>query len=115
MILRKWDEIQKEDLSPLVGRQTLHGETMTVARFHLKKGAVVPTHSHANEQITMVQQGRMRFVIDGKEIVAEGGQLLQIPPNAPHMAEAIEDTIAVDVFSPVRADWLRGDDAYLRK
>ena len=57
----------------------------------------------------------MRFVLGGKEVILSAGETLQIPPNVPHSAEALEDAVAVDVFSPPREDWIRGDDAYLRK
>jgi quercetin dioxygenase-like cupin family protein len=76
---------------------------------------VVPEHSHPNEQISMLDQGSLRFVIAGQEILVKAGEVLRIPPHVPHSAEALEDAVAVDLFSPVREDWIRGDDAYLRK
>ena len=88
---------------------------MTVARLYLRKGSSVPEHSHHNEQISMIEQGSLKFVIGGQEIVLKAGQVLRIPPNLPHSAEAMEDSVAVDLFSPPREDWIRGDDAYLRK
>jgi unsaturated pyranuronate lyase len=109
-----WRDVVDEQLNPLVSRQTIHGETMTVARFRLRKGAVVPIHHHANEQISMIEQGKIRFVIAGEEQIVESGEAITIPPHAPHSAEAIEDSVAVDVFSPVRQDWISGEDAYLR-
>ena len=115
MSLYQWDEIQLEQMNPLCTRQVIHAETMTVARIGLKKGAVVPTHSHVNEQITLLQSGKLRFVIDGNEQVLVAGQAMTIPPNAPHMVETLEDSVAIDLFSPCREDWKRGDDAYLRK
>ena len=63
----------------------------------------------------MMEQGALRFVLAGEEVILKAGQVLRIPPHVPHSAEALEDSIAVDLFSPVREDWLRGDDAYLRK
>ena len=88
---------------------------MTMARLRFRKGFVVPSHSHANEQITTIEQGAMLFVTPSERITVRGGESLVIPPNVPHSAEALEDCVAVDVFSPVREDWVRGDDAYLRK
>ncbi len=88
---------------------------MTVARLYLRKGSSVPEHSHHNEQISMIEQGSLKFVIAGQETVVKAGQVLRIPPNVPHSAEALEDSVAVDLFSPPREDWIRGDDAYLRK
>jgi len=109
-----WTEIPEEHMSAAISRQVIHGETMTMARIRLRKGAVVPLHQHTNEQISMVESGLMRFVISGEERILRGGETLTIPPNAPHLVEALEDSRALDVFSPVREDWIRGDDAYLR-
>jgi quercetin dioxygenase-like cupin family protein len=114
MALHSWDKIPKEQMNPLLARQAIHGQTMTVARIELNKGCFVPEHSHANEQISMIEKGRLKFVLAGKEIVVAEGEALQIPPHVPHSAEALEDSVAVDLFSPPREDWIRGDDAYLR-
>lgn len=115
MNVYRWELIEKEQMNPLVSRQVIHGETMTVARIHLSRGAVVPLHSHPNEQITLLQSGRLRFTIGDEERVIEAGETVQIPPEAPHSVEALEDSLAVDLFCPVREDWIRGDDAYLRR
>lgn len=115
MKIYKWDEIEKEQLNPLFSRQVIHGEKMTVARIHLGKGAVVPEHRHANEQITTLERGRLRFQVAGREVVLEAGQTLAVEPDVPHGVEALEDSVALDLFSPAREDWQRGDDAYLRK
>ncbi len=114
MKLYNWREVPEELLNPTISRQMIHGETMTVARLRLRKGAVVPLHQHVNEQISMVESGKLRFVIAGEERILTGGEALTIPPNAPHWVEALEDSLATDLFSPVREDWIRGDDAYLR-
>jgi quercetin dioxygenase-like cupin family protein len=110
----QWNGVPIENMSPLVSRQVIHGETITVARLVLKKGAFVPLHSHINEQISTIESGSLRFVVDGKEIIVRAGETLVIPPNVPHLAEAHEDCTAIDTFSPIREDWIRGDDAYLR-
>jgi quercetin dioxygenase-like cupin family protein len=115
MQVHSWEQIEKEQLNPLSRRQVIHGETMTVARIHLKKGCVVPQHNHHNEQISMVEQGSLRFNLDGAERVLGAGELVRIPPNLPHSVQALEDCVVVDLFSPPREDWIRGDDAYLRK
>jgi quercetin dioxygenase-like cupin family protein len=115
MQLYEWNRIEKEQMSPSFARQVIHGETMTVARVYLKQGCLVPEHSHHNEQLSMLEQGSLRFVIGGVEKLVKAGQVLRIPPHVPHSAEALEDSIAVDLFSPIREDWIRGDDAYLRK
>ena len=114
MKLYNWSQIPEEQLNHLISRQMINGETMTVARIHLRKGAVVPLHQHPNEQISMVEHGRLRFVIAGEERIVQEGDMVAIPSNAPHLVEALEDSLATDLFSPVREDWIRGDDAYLR-
>lgn len=110
----EWIAIPVEHMNDLVTRQVIHGETMTIARLLLRKGAFVGLHSHVNEQISTIESGSLRFEVGGKEIVVCAGESLIIPPNVPHLAEAQEDCVATDVFSPVRQDWIDGDDAYLR-
>jgi quercetin dioxygenase-like cupin family protein len=115
MQLYEWDRIKKEQMNPLFARQVIHGRTMTVARLDMRKGCAVPEHSHHNEQISMIERGSLRFVLGGVEKIVKAGEVLQIPPDLPHSAEALEDSVAVDLFSPPREDWIRGEDAYLRK
>ena len=114
METKRWSEEPEEQLSPSIGRRMLHTETMTIAWITLAKGAVVPRHQHPNEQIATVLEGRLRFLIDGKEIFAASRESVPLAANVPHEVEALEDSVVLDVFSPVRDDWVRGDDAYLR-
>jgi quercetin dioxygenase-like cupin family protein len=109
-----WISVELEQLTPLLQRQFLVGRDIMVARVLLKKGCIVPEHSHINEQVTYILDGALKFWIDGKEIVVRGGEVLTIPPNMPHKAEALQDTIDLDVFTPPRADWISKDDRYLR-
>lgn len=109
-----WRVIPVEFLNPLVSRQVLHGDTVTLARLTMKSGAVVARHSHPNEQITTVESGRLRFVFDEGSAEVGTGECLQIPSGVPHAVTALEDSVALDVFCPVREDWIRGEDAYLR-
>jgi quercetin dioxygenase-like cupin family protein len=111
----RWENVQKEELNPQLGRQVIHADHMTVARMYLRKGCLVPEHSHHNEQISMMEQRSAKFVLAGAERVMHAGEVIRIPPNVPHYVEALEDTIALDLFSPRREDWIRGDDSYLRK
>jgi quercetin dioxygenase-like cupin family protein len=110
-----WDTVEVEILTPLFHRQLIVGEEIMLARIVLKKGCVVPWHSHVNEQVSSIFEGVLKFWIDGKEIVVRSGEVLTIPPNMPHKAEALEDTLAIDVFNPPRADWIHKTDSYLRK
>jgi quercetin dioxygenase-like cupin family protein len=114
MASHAWDQIPVEQMNPLVTRQVIHSENLTVARLQLKTGAVVPEHHHENEQISMVMEGRIRFTVAGVDTILTAGQILGIPPNLPHSVETLADCVAVDLFSPRREDWIRGDDAYLR-
>ena len=109
-----WNSVPIETLNPLLGRHFVVGQNIMLARVLLKKGCIVPEHSHPNEQLTYIAAGALKFWIDGKEIVVNAGECLTIPPNMPHKAEAIEDTVDFDVFDPPRADWMSGTDAYLR-
>jgi quercetin dioxygenase-like cupin family protein len=111
----KWNEIEVEDLSALIGRQMIVGTNLMVARVLLKRGAKVPLHSHHNEQVTYVLEGALHFFIDGREITVSSGEVLCIPPHMPHEAIALEDTVDLDIFNPPRQDWIDKDDAYLRQ
>ena len=110
-----WSAVRLEDLNPLLQRQFVVGQNIMISRVLLKKGCVVPEHSHVNEQLTYILEGALKFWIDGKEIVVRAGEVLAIPSNMPHKAEALEDTVDLDVFNPPRADWINGTDKYLRK
>jgi len=114
MEVRRWHEEPIEELTPLLGRQLLHTETMTIGRIILAAGASVPSHHHVHEQVANVLAGRLRFDIGGEELVVSAGESVFIPSEVPHAVEALEDSVVLDVFSPVRDDWVRGDDAYLR-
>jgi len=109
-----WDVIEKEEVNPLLHRHFVVGNQSMLARVLLKKGCVVPEHSHVNEQITFIAEGALKFWIDGQVIVVRAGEVLVIPANMPHKAEAVEDTVDFDVFCPPRADWIRKTDRYLR-
>lgn len=105
-----------EALNPLIDRQMVYGEQSMLARILLRKGALVPRHSHANEQITYILEGVLRFTFDDGQVITVGaGETLVIPSHVPHQAEALEDTVDLDVFCPPRADWIAKTDAYLRK
>jgi unsaturated pyranuronate lyase len=109
-----WHTIPLEDLNPLLRRQFVVGQEIMLARVLLKKGCIVPEHSHHNEQLTYVLDGALKFWIDGQELVVHAGEVLCIPAHMPHKAEALEDTVDLDVFNPPRADWIDKTDQYLR-
>jgi quercetin dioxygenase-like cupin family protein len=102
-----WNLLTPEQVNPQITRKAIHSGSMTIARLELQKDAVVPSHSHHHEQITMVERGALRFAIGGGEKVVRAGESLVIPPHMPHGVVALEDTVVVDIFSPSREDWPR--------
>jgi quercetin dioxygenase-like cupin family protein len=109
-----WDSVELEHLNPLLKRQFVVGENVMVARVLLKRGCVVPLHSHHNEQITYILEGALKFGLNDQEITVRAGEVLCIPPNVPHEAVALEDTVDLDIFTPPREDWIAKTDTYLR-
>jgi quercetin dioxygenase-like cupin family protein len=110
----QWDTLPTESLNPLISRQMVVGDKVMVARVLIKKGGVVPMHHHHNEQISYIESGALLFNIEGRDITVRAGEFLCIPPNVPHTAVALEDTVDIDLFTPPREDWLQGSDQYLR-
>lgn len=110
-----WDAVELERMSDVISRKVISGEKAMVAQVFLKKDAVVPEHHHESEQITYILEGALKFELEGKEVVVRAGEVLHIPSNVPHRAVALEDTLDLDIFSPIRTDWLTKDDSYLRR
>lgn len=117
----RWEDLPRERVTDDIHRRLITGDRMMIAHVYLDKGAIVPTHQHENEQITYILDGALRFWIgaeddpDRQELVVRAGEVLHIPSNVPHKAEALEDTFDVDVFDPPRQDWLDGTDSYFQK
>ena len=107
----RWDDVSSEQINKDIARRFVSGDSVTIGRFELKKGGVVPSHAHVNEQVSMVMSGALLFRIDGRETVVKAGELLQIPANVPHEVEVLEDAVAIDVFSPVRQDWIQNPES----
>jgi len=110
-----WESVPLEVMSEMISRKVISGEKAMVAQVFLKRGAVVPEHHHESEQITYILEGALKFELEGQEVIVRKGQVLRIPSNAPHRAVALEDTLDLDIFSPIRTDWLTRNDAYLRR
>jgi quercetin dioxygenase-like cupin family protein len=110
-----WDAVPLETMSDVISRRVFSGEKAMVAQVYLKKDAVVPLHQHESEQITYIMEGALKFELEGREVTVRKGELLLIPSNVPHRAVALEDTLDLDIFAPIRQDWLKKDDSYLRK
>lgn len=112
-----WEQMPRETVSPQLDRRLITGDQMMLAHVYLKDGCIVPKHSHVNEQLTYILEGALKFWIgddESQEIMVRAGEVLHIPSNVPHKAQAIGDTLDVDVFSPPRQDWLDKTDSYLR-
>jgi quercetin dioxygenase-like cupin family protein len=110
-----WDTVPLEVMSEVISRKVISGQKAMVAQVFLKKDAVVPEHQHESEQITYILEGALKFELEGQEVIVRQGEVLHIPSNVPHRAVALEDTLDLDIFSPIRIDWLSKDDAYLRR
>jgi quercetin dioxygenase-like cupin family protein len=110
-----WDTVKKEQLNDKFWRKVVNGEKITAAQLGLSKGALVPLHHHESEQVSIVVQGAIKFEVEGKEVTVRGGEVLVIPSNLPHNALALEDSSVIEIFSPIRRDWMTGTDNYLRK
>jgi quercetin dioxygenase-like cupin family protein len=110
----RWEDVEMESVTPSLSRKLITGDRMMLAQVFLDRGSVVPMHSHENEQLTYILEGALRFWIgeEREEIIVRAGEVLVIPSHVPHMAEALEDTLDVDIFSPPRQDWLDGSDTY---
>lgn len=100
-----WEQVPREELGPLLTRQVVHTPSMTVLRVTFKQGAVVPLHQHVHEQVTMLLSGRLRVELNGEESVLLAGELARVPSNLPHLVEALEDSVGIDIFTPARTDW----------
>ncbi len=117
--LHRWEALPREKLTEKLERRLITGDRMMIAHIYLKKGCLVPRHQHENEQITYVLEGALRFRLGEEpamqQVDVRSGEVLHIPSNLPHSAEALEDTLDVDIFDPPRRDWLDGTDHYLRQ
>jgi quercetin dioxygenase-like cupin family protein len=114
----RWEEMPKEKLSNFIDRRMITGDKAMLTHVYIKKGGIVPLHHHENEQITYILEGALKFWVgseDAEPIIVRAGEVLVLPSNLPHKAEALEDTLDVDIFTPPRQDWLEGTDDYLRQ
>ena len=112
--LYNWDDVLLENVRDGISRRFIAGDREMLAQIYLKRGAIVPTHSHESEQLTYVLSGALKFTLGNREITVGPGQVLRIPSWMPHSAEALEETFELDLFSPIRQDWIDGTDDYFR-
>jgi unsaturated pyranuronate lyase len=114
-IHHRWSAIAQEQINASIARQFITAERITLGRFELKAGGVVPRHAHENEQVSYVLSGALLFHFDDRDATVRGGEVMQIPPNVAHAVDVIEDCVVIDVFSPLRQDWLDKTDAYFTR
>jgi quercetin dioxygenase-like cupin family protein len=100
-----WDQVPKEVVSPLLTRQMIHTPHMTILRVTFKQGGIVPLHQHIHEQVTLPMQGTLRVELEGKEFILNAGDVFRIPSDVPHLVEALEDSVGIELFTPAREDW----------
>ncbi len=108
--VHRWDEIALEKITEMISQKIVAGEREMLAQIYLKRGALVPMHSHESEQMTYILQGALKVIVGGEVVTVREGEVLHVPSWISHQAEALEDTFELDVFSPVRQDWLHGED-----
>jgi quercetin dioxygenase-like cupin family protein len=104
--VHRWDEIALDKITEMISQKIITGEREMLAQIYLKRGALVPMHAHESEQMTYILQGALKCLVAGEEIMVREGEVLHIPSGTPHQAEALEDTFELDVFSPIRQDWV---------
>lgn len=113
--LYRFDDIELEKVTEMISRKVISGDRQTLAQIYLKRGAVVPMHSHESEQMTYVLSGALKFLVEEKEVVVREGEVIHLHSWLPHEAEALEDTFTMDIFSPIRQDWLDHTDDYFHQ
>ena len=114
----RWEDMPREKVTDMLERRLITGDRTMLAQIFLKKGCIVPKHSHENEQITYILEGALKFTLgenQDRELTVSAGEVLHLPSNLPHRADALEDTVNIDVFTPPRQDWLDKTDDYLRQ
>ena len=107
--LHRWDEIALEKITEMISQKIIAGDREMLAQIYLKRGALVPVHAHESEQMTYILQGALKVTVGRDEITVREGEVLHIPSGVLHQSEALEDTFELDVFSPVRQDWVKND------
>lgn len=115
MSFHRWNDVPEEKVTEKLSRKLISGSRIMLAQVFLKKGCVVSAHRHENEQMTYILSGALKLQLPDREVVVREGEVLHVPSNVEHSALALEDTLDLDIFSPIREDWLTGKDDYLRK
>lgn len=101
-----WSELELDKVTELISRKLVAGDRQMLAQVYLKRGALVPLHRHDSEQMTYVLDGLLKVRVDGEEVIVRDGEVIRIPSGVPHQAEALADTFELDLFSPIRNEWI---------
>jgi quercetin dioxygenase-like cupin family protein len=115
LIRHCWSDMPVESITPAIDRKFITADRVTLAQFQLKAGGVVPRHAHEQEQLTYIVSGALKFIVDGQTLVASSGDVVQIPSGLAHEIEVLQDSSVMDVFAPVRQDWIDKTDTYFRR
>lgn len=109
------EKLKADEITELYSRKVALGENITIARIEVLKGATTQAHAHASEEVVIVLNGAWRFYMPDGEVTLIANQMLSIPPGIEHSSEALEDTVALDICTPARVDWLNGEDRFLHQ
>jgi len=115
LLHHRWSDVPVESITPAINRRFITADRVTLANFQLKAGGIVPRHAHEQEQLTYVVSGALKFVVDGQTLVASSGDVVQIPSGLAHEIEVLQDSSVIDVFAPIRQDWIDKTDTYFQR
>lgn len=102
----RWDDLPVDTPMPLLERKRIIGAKMMISQIHLSQGCSVPTHTHENEQFACIVSGKLKFGLgaegspERRDVIVSAGEVLHLPSMVPHSADALEDTLVLDIFSP---------------
>jgi len=106
-LVTDWSRVKKENPAPGIQRQMVVGQNVMMVRFTFEPFLVTPEHTHPHEQMTLVVQGKVKFFIEGEVKIVSPGDVLHFPPHNRHGATMLdEEVVLIDIFSPIREDFL---------
>lgn len=111
----RWTDVPSEALTDKIQRRYINTSRVTIAQFALSRGGVVHRHSHEQEQVSCVLSGALKFVTPDAEVIVRQGETITLAPWVEHQVDVLEDATVIDVFTPVRQDWLDQTDDYFRQ
>jgi quercetin dioxygenase-like cupin family protein len=114
VVKTSWETLKTEWVTDELSRQVIHGEKATVTRLTFKVDSKIERHHHVSEEYCWILSGALEYKLDDRTIVVRAGEIIVVPSDAPHAIVALEDTTCIYIFAPMREDWLKGEDQYLR-